>query len=240
MSKSVRNSNALNSYIPTLTNYISKYITNGDRLTSKIIKRMITPRYQVQLGRYHVTEICGCLRRSFLERTHGHDETHKEIWIKQRGKALHRQLTYALRGWAELPIQMLIPYDDSNVTLVGYVDAYDPDERSIIEFKSTRFVNWQNKKGLLPHQQHILQIKSYFTIWTRCYNFPVKTLLIGYVDDETPPTWFEVEPQDVTAWLRERAMRLHNALLQDEMPDAEQNGLCNYCAFKHYCSIKTI
>ena len=62
MSKSVRNSNALNSYIPTLTNNISECITNGDRLTSKIIKRMVTQRYQVQLGRYHVTEICGCAR----------------------------------------------------------------------------------------------------------------------------------------------------------------------------------
>ena len=62
MSTSLRNSNALNSYIPTLTNNISECITNGDRLTSKIIKKIATPRYQVQLGRYHATEICGCAR----------------------------------------------------------------------------------------------------------------------------------------------------------------------------------
>jgi hypothetical protein len=41
MSKSVRNSNAPNSYIPTLANDISECITEGDRLTSKLIKKMV-------------------------------------------------------------------------------------------------------------------------------------------------------------------------------------------------------
>jgi hypothetical protein len=55
------------------------------------------------------------------------------------------------------------------------------------------------------------------------------------MDDETPPTWFPVDPQDVTEWLRKRALTLHDAVLWDEVADAEQNGLCKYCAFKEFC-----
>ncbi len=132
---------------------------------------------------------------------------------------------------------MVIPSENENVTLVGHVDAYDPDQGWMIEFKSTRFVNWQKEKGLLPHEHHVQQIRSYFTMWTKCYNFPVDKLFVAYVDDQTPPMCFEIAPYDLTQWLRERTSTLHKALLEKITPVDEPTSLCNYCAFKDYCRV---
>jgi CRISPR/Cas system-associated exonuclease Cas4 (RecB family) len=205
-------------------------------LTTRIIEKFAAQRFQYRLGRYHVTELCGCLRRSYLERIKGHDETYKELWIKQRGNALHRQVSYAFQGWKELPVQMTIPAENELIILAGHIDAYDPEEAEMTEFKSTRYVSWQKERGILPHRHHVQQIRVYYTIWTKRYGFPVDTLSIAYMDDETPPTRFEIEPQDITEWLTERTTAFHRAMLRNTIPTAEPGPLCHYCSFKGTCS----
>jgi CRISPR/Cas system-associated exonuclease Cas4 (RecB family) len=175
------------------------------------------------------------LRCSYLERKYGHEESYKEVWVKQRGKALHRQLSYAFEGWKELPIRLPIHLDDEDIEVIGHIDAYDPERAEMTEFKSTRFVNWQKKNKILPHRHHVEQLQSYFSIWTSVYRLPVKKLFIAYMDDQTPPERFEIEPHDVTARLEERAIQLHNSLLQDAAPAADPSSLCHYCPFEASC-----
>jgi CRISPR/Cas system-associated exonuclease Cas4 (RecB family) len=212
--------------------------THGNGLAIKLLDGLATNRFQPKPGIYHVTEICGCLRRSYLERTNGHDETYREVWIKQRGNALHRQVGYAFQGWKELAIRMQIHLSEETVTLVGHVDAYDPDRAEMTEFKSTRFLKWQQEHGKLPHRHHVMQLLAYYSIWTRCYGFPVKKLFLAYMDDETPPMPFEIRPRDTADWLGDRVTRLHKSMAEDRAPEAEVGPLCNYCAFQEFCGVK--
>jgi CRISPR/Cas system-associated exonuclease Cas4 (RecB family) len=208
---------------------------HGDTLTKRIVERFGNNRFRSQTGAYHVTELCRCLKQSFLERRYGHVETYEEVWSKQRGNALHRHISYAFSGWKELPIQMPILLDNESIRVLGHVDLFDPDEKELIELKSTRAVNWQNKKNLLPHEHHVMQLQSYYTIWTRCYNLPAEKLSVAYMDDETPPKSYDVELRDLSDWLRQRTVILHQAVLRDRTPETEPNGLCHYCAFKEIC-----
>jgi CRISPR/Cas system-associated exonuclease Cas4 (RecB family) len=209
---------------------------HGNGLTRRIIGRFGSKRFKNQIGTYHVTELCRCLKQSFLERRHGHLETYGEVWSKQRGNALHRHVSYAFDGWKELPIQMLIPLDNESIRVTGHVDLFDLERRELIELKSTRAVEWQHKKHLLPHRHHVLQLQSYYSIWTQCYHLPAEKLSVAYMDEKTPPTLYEVEKLDLTDWLRWRAVALHKAVQEDRMPKGEPSTLCHYCSFKDVCS----
>jgi CRISPR/Cas system-associated exonuclease Cas4 (RecB family) len=131
---------------------------------------------------------------------------------------------------------MIIRLDDEVIRVMGHVDLFDPDERELIELKSTRAVEWQHKKHLLPHRHHVLQLQSYYSIWTQCYHLPVERLSIAYMDEKTPPSSYEVEKLDLTDWLQRRAVVLHKTIQEDRMPEGEPSTLCHYCAFKEICS----
>ena len=68
----------------------------------------------------------------------------------------------------------------------------------------------------------------------QCHGFPLESLLIDYVDDESIVE-FRVEPQDLSEWLNQRAITFHYSLLKRSMPSPEENGLCKYCPFKYGC-----
>jgi hypothetical protein len=208
---------------------------HGNSLTRRIVERFGYKGFKNQDGTYHVTELCRCLKQSFLERRHGHVETYSEVWSKQRGNALHRHVSYAFNGWKELPIQMIIRLDNGSIRVLGHVDLFDPEERELIELKSTRVVDWQSKKHLLPHRHHVLQLQSYYSMWTQCYHLPADRLSVAYMDDKTPPRSYEVEPCDVADWLRQRMITLHEAIQRDGTPQGEPSELCHYCVFKEIC-----
>jgi len=210
--------------------------THGNGLTTKILCGLAARRFEFRVGTYHVTEICTCLRRGYLERKHSHDETYKGLWIKQRGNALHRQVTHAFRGWKELSVCMPIALKGETINLVGHIDAYDPDRSEMTEFKSTRYLKWRQKTGKLPHEHHVLQLLAYYTIWTGSYGFPVKSLSVAYMDDETPPVPYEIEPRDMKDWLATRTIALHRSVVEDSMPEAEPGPCCIYCWFKDKCA----
>ncbi|MBS7623726.1 PD-(D/E)XK nuclease family protein [Candidatus Bathyarchaeota archaeon] len=201
----------------------------------RLANRPAARRLEGRPGIYHVTETIGCLRRSYLERRYGHEESYEQVWVNQRGRALHRQVTWAFQAWSELPIRMKIRQGGFNITLVGHIDAYDPDRATLIEFKSTCYVKWQNRNGMLPRRHHVKQVQSYFSIMTGVYRFPVETLLLAYMDDMTPPLSFQVEKRDLTDCLIERARELDNSLREGEVPLPEPSDLCHYCAFKEDC-----
>jgi CRISPR/Cas system-associated exonuclease Cas4 (RecB family) len=209
---------------------------HGDTLTRRIVERFGNNRFRSQIGSYHVTELCRCLKQSFLERRHRHVETYSEVWTKQRGNALHRHVSYAFSGWKELPIQMIIRCDVESIRVLGHVDLFDPEERELIELKSTRAVDWQNRKRLLPHEHHVKQLQCYYTMWTTCYDLPAEKLSIAYMDDKTPPRSYDVELRDLSDWLQRRAILLHDAIQTDRILEAEPSGLCHYCTFKEICA----
>jgi CRISPR/Cas system-associated exonuclease Cas4 (RecB family) len=108
------------------------------------------------------------------------------------------------------------------------------DPRSSAVFAAA--LSMQHKKHLLPHRHHVLQLQSYYSIWTQCYHLPAERLSVAYMDEKTPPSSYEVEKLDLTDWLRQRAIVLHEAIQEDRMPEGEPSPLCHYCAFKDICS----
>jgi hypothetical protein len=52
---------------------------------------------------------------------------------------------------------MTFELDDQTITIVGYVDAYEPDSATVYDLKTTRFVKWQAEKGHIPRENHVTQ-----------------------------------------------------------------------------------
>lgn len=83
----------------------------------------------------------------------------------------------------EAQVKMTFELDGRTITIVGYVDAYDPETATIYDLKTTRFVKWQAEKGFIPRENHIAQVQCYYTLLDR-YGIPVNRLVLVYVDDQ--------------------------------------------------------
>jgi CRISPR/Cas system-associated exonuclease Cas4 (RecB family) len=161
-------------------------------------------------------------------------ETVESAWSKLRGSMLH----YVVRslGWSELKVSMRFPLNREEITILGHLDAYDPETSTVYDLKTTRFVKWQAEKGFIPRQNHLAQIQSYYTLLDS-YAIPVKRLVLIYVDDK------EIIPKEVPLgyrkeWIIQRASILHTALSRTKIPTPEPDTWCKYCPFVQVCPAK--
>lgn len=186
-------------------------------------RRMIRSRFVPEPDTYHVSTLTNCLARGYFDRTIADAEEDMEsAWAKLRGSLLH----YATRsmGWSELPLQMKFDLDGVTITIVGHLDAYDPETATIYELKTSRFVKWQAEKGFLPRENHIAQVQCYFTL-LESYGIPVSRLVLIYADDRN------IIPRQVALgrrreWMIQRATLLHRALTRAELPTPEAGEMC--------------
>jgi CRISPR/Cas system-associated exonuclease Cas4 (RecB family) len=116
---------------------------------------------------------------------------------------------------------------------VGSIDAYDPETATIYDLKTTRFAKWQLEKTLIPRENHVAQVQSYFTLLGN-YGIPIDRLVLVYVDDK------DIVPLQVPLgnrreWIIRRATALHTALENRETPTPEVGFACKYCAFASIC-----
>lgn len=123
--------------------------------------------------------------------------------------------------------------DVETITIVGHVDAYEPETATIYDLKTTRFVKWQAEKGFIPHENHVAQVQCYYTLLDH-YGIPVNRLVLIYADDQT------ILPKQVPLgsrkeWMITRATALHRALLADQIPESEVGPSCVYCPFINHC-----
>jgi CRISPR/Cas system-associated exonuclease Cas4 (RecB family) len=158
-------------------------------------------------------------------------ETVESAWAKLRGSLLH----YAGRalGWNELAIKLDIKVGDEEVTIVGFVDAYDPETATVYDLKTTRFVKWQAEKGFIRRDSHIAQVQCYSTMLEN-YGIPVARLVLVYVDDK------DIVPVQVPLgnrreWMARRATQLYRALSKEETPTPEAGSSCRYCSHRSIC-----
>jgi len=130
---------------------------------------------------------------------------------------------------------MSFSLNGEDITIVGHLDAYDPETATVYDLKTSRFVKWQAEKGFIPRETHIAQVQSYFALDK--YAIPVSRLVLLYVDDQ------DIVPQEVPLgnrreWLIQRAMLLHSALKNEKLPELEPDTLCKYCPFIEICPVK--
>jgi CRISPR/Cas system-associated exonuclease Cas4 (RecB family) len=192
---------------------------------------MTWKRFEPEPDTYHVTALTSCLAKSYFERTCSVEESVESAWAKLRGSLLH----YADRslGWSELRVKVTYELDGRTITIIGYVDAYDPETATVYDLKTTRFVKWQAEKSIIPRENHIAQVQCYYTMLD-LYGIPVNRLVLVYVDDKT------ILPKEVPIgrrrqWLIERATVLHRALAKSEVPEPEVGSGCVYCPFIKMC-----
>jgi CRISPR/Cas system-associated exonuclease Cas4 (RecB family) len=169
--------------------------------------------------------------QSYFYRTIPFPESIESAWAKLRGTLLH----YAGRslGWSELQVRLTFPLDNEQITVVGFVDAYDPETATVYDLKTTRFVKWQNEKNFIPRENHTVQIQAYYTL-LNLYEIPVKRLVLVYVDDRDIIAK-QVAVLNRREWLTERAIRLHRFITDSQLPSPEVSVLCKYCPFVKQC-----
>jgi CRISPR/Cas system-associated exonuclease Cas4 (RecB family) len=123
--------------------------------------------------------------------------------------------------------------DGETISIVGFIDAFDPESGSLFDLKTTRFVKWQKEKGFLPREQHVAQVQCYYTM-LETYGIPVSRLVLVYVDDK------EIVPIAVPIgnrreWMIQRASQLHRAFTKQEEPQPEVGSGCKYCPHRDAC-----
>jgi len=172
----------------------------------------------------YVTELTGCMRRSWYRRKGGYRLTKDML----AGTAVHAELLE--RVVEELPVayaeseksvEKLISIGDSDVWLVGRVDLFiaDGDLRTFVEFKTSDWI----------FDEHIEQANIYAVMlnidkFYICYMPKSDTVKCK----EFTRTWTE---QDVV----ERVKRFVEALTKDEPPQKEEDAWCYYCEFRAMC-----
>jgi CRISPR/Cas system-associated exonuclease Cas4 (RecB family) len=128
---------------------------------------------------------------------------------------------------------MTFELDGRIITVVGYIDAYDPETATIYDLKTTRFAKWQLEKRLIPRDNHTAQVQCYSTLLGQ-YGIPVDRLVLVYVDDK------DIAPLQVPLgnrreWIINRATTLHRALKSQQHSTPEIGYACKYCPFLSTC-----
>jgi CRISPR/Cas system-associated exonuclease Cas4 (RecB family) len=139
-------------------------------------------------------------------------------------------------GWSELQVKMRFELNAETITVVGHVDAYDPETATVYDVKTSRFVKWQEEKGFIPRENHVAQVQSYYTL-LGLYAIPVSRLVLVYVDD-TSIVAKEVSLGNRKEWMIERASILHTALTLRQIPEPDPGTWCKYCPFTQICAIR--
>ncbi len=123
----------------------------NELLPSSFWARLAWKSFEPEPNTYHVTSLTRCLAHSYFDRTLKVEETVESAWAKLRGTLLH----YAGRsfGWNELRVKMSFEVNSETVTIVGFVDAYEPETATVYDLKTTRFVKWQVEKGHIPRRK---------------------------------------------------------------------------------------
>jgi CRISPR/Cas system-associated exonuclease Cas4 (RecB family) len=196
--------------------------------------RLTWSRFSQVSNTYHVTELTQCLTRAYFKRTVPAQETVESAWAKVRGSLLH----YVDRslGWSELRAKMKFDHCGETITVVGHIDAYDPETATIYDLKTSRFVKWQEEKGFIPRRNHLAQIQSYYTLLDS-YAIPVTRLVLIYVDDRNILAK-EVPLGNRKEWMIQRASILHTSLSRTQIPEPEPDTWCKYCPFVQVCPAK--
>jgi CRISPR/Cas system-associated exonuclease Cas4 (RecB family) len=184
--------------------------------------RMTWQRFQPEPNTYHACTLTNCLAKAYFERTSLVNQPVGSAWAKLRRTLLHCMVRSL--GWSELRVKIVFKLGDEAVTIIGYVDAFDPDTATVYDLKTTRFARWQAEKGHLPRENHTAQVQCYATLLGQ-YGIVVNRLVLVYVDDK------EIIPEEVPLgyrkeWMTQRATVLHQSMKDSVLPTPEPGPMC--------------
>jgi CRISPR/Cas system-associated exonuclease Cas4 (RecB family) len=207
----------------------------------------------------HVTDITGCLRKAWYEKTQTAPEfLHMRAYLLI-GNAMHGHLeANGKEGEVEKTIEAM--------GLIGTMDIYR--DGVIVDTKTSRWLNPEK----LPYGSHAMQVNIYAEMM-QSLGHEVKRLFLSYIDMSGPTKCktckavfipdetgylscprchreysgahmgaelieIEMYPRaEVQQYINERRDRLTKSLETMEAPDREPSFLCDYCSFKQICNL---
>ena len=180
-------------------------------------------------GIIHVTEALMCPRLAYLQRVERASQPRIGDGTGARmalGTAVHEILEEQLRrrGWlTEVPVL----YDADGVKLIGFVDAFDPRTRTLVEIKTVG-ASVPSK----PYWKHKVQAAFYAGVLgaRRAY-----IVYISRMDGSVDVHPVDLDYEDVREYIVERARRLARFLERGEEPPAEPGPWCRSCPFRDRC-----
>ena len=185
---------------------------------------------------YSVSDLVSCKRKKYYKeigilKEDLNSAKPGQLWSTTRGDFLH-EITRAYR-WRELDVEYsVILRDGKIVKLIGRLDIYDWKSRTIIDVKTSNFVDWQIKNNYLPRKEHILQIQCYATMFSQL--IPVENLSLLYIDMSSLFT-FNIKNIDRTEWIKKRIQGIEDSLNTSMLPRGEVSGLCQFCKYQKRC-----
>jgi len=193
-------------------------------MIEKAFNRALDVEPESRLDVVWVTELSGCLRRSWYRRKLGYRLTKDML----AGRVIHAELLERVveelpvaYAEAEKKVEYVVSVGDVDIWLVGRVDLYiaEGDLRTFVEFKTSDWI----------FDEHIEQANIYAVMLN------IDKFYICYMPKsdevkckEFSRTWTE---QDV----EERVKRFVESLTGKEPPQKEENTWCFYCEFKPEC-----
>ena len=188
------------------------------------LKEAVGERVEFTYDVIHVSEVTQCLRKSYYQRRRASRTTGLEAVIII-GSMIHLALQDVLRRYGFRP-EFRVGMKEDGVTLIGHIDAYDPDRNIVLEFKTVNKIpkDW-------PWLSHEQQAVTYATM------VDTDEAYIIYIDRGTG----EVEvyqvgkDQETLEKMLRRAKILSRALRENEPPEPERGPWCNYCPWKWSC-----
>jgi CRISPR/Cas system-associated exonuclease Cas4 (RecB family) len=219
-----------------------------------LVKIMLSEKERTGI---HVTDITGCLRRAWYEKTDTAPEyLHARAYLLI-GNAMHHYLEVNGKGGdAERSIEAM--------GIEGTMDVYR--DGNIVDFKTTRWLT----PSKLPYGSHAMQVNIYAEMM-RTMGHEVNKLFVQYIDMSGPTKcktckhMFEPDEtgylacprcrrefsgahagaelieidmyprEEVQTYVNERRDCLTSSLKSGEAPEKEPSFLCDYCAFKEVC-----
>ena len=171
----------------------------------------------------YVTEVSGCLRRSFFIRRQPIPLPENLYVVFEIGKGLHYiiQRFLPVEACFEVPCEL----DLGDFRLKGRADVVLDDV--ILELKSIARI----REDWIPYPNHILQLQAYLWMLDRPRGF------IVYIEKSRGRIYpIEVE-REASAWalIIQRARVLHHHLLNNEPPRPEPSSLCKICDYRRIC-----
>ncbi len=176
--------------------------------------------------RVHVSEVAGCLRRAYYERTRPRPALDPSNVVMLIGNGVHEKLQELLasRGWlAEVEAR----YRIKDFWLVGHADLYHPDEQLVVELKTT------NKAPEEPYRSHLIQLNAYL------YMLRARRGYIVYIARNGEVKVYK-HRFDKSLWRQtiQRAIALRESITRKKKPPKEPGPWCTYCPYRWLCYTK--
>jgi len=209
---------------------------------------------------FTATMLTGCLRRTYLRKIVNYDSTPKALYPAIRGRIIHGILEGYHEPWVK---EERYEKRLGSVTLTGQIDAENPEEAEIVDYKTMADDGFIFLKDG-PKPDHILQVNIYSWIRNGGRNLRTgviskmiaKKLTIWYVGMRTAAKtgscvntkngWrvakFFLKPvpimgyEPVDSFIKQATNTLHKAFTGGVMPPmTEEKWMCRFCEVKKQC-----